>query len=80
MPMSRMTKKLKKKSQNVCNLKCVKCLKVMTAGSPMLDQEYLPLSVCLHAWKLSYLVASAGEYKTFEAALPENELWVFSRK
>jgi len=44
------------------------------------DQEYLPLSVCLHAWKLSYLVASAGEYKTFEAALPENELWVFSRK
>lgn len=41
------------------------------------DQEYLPLSICLHAWKLTYQVSDSKELKTFEAPLPKNDFWVF---
>ena len=41
------------------------------------DQEYLPLSVCLHAWKLTYRESDSNEYKTFEAPLPDNKIWKF---
>ena len=39
------------------------------------DQEYFPLSICLHAWKLTYQVSDSKEFKTFEAALPKNDFW-----
>jgi len=42
------------------------------------DVRYLPLSVCLHAWKISYQEAGTDELKTFEASLPHNGFWVFS--
>jgi 23S rRNA pseudouridine1911/1915/1917 synthase len=41
------------------------------------DQDYLPLSVCLHAWKLTYQVSGSNEFKTFEAPLPKNAFWTF---
>ena len=41
------------------------------------DQEYFPLSVCLHAWKLTYQVSGSKEFKTFEAPLPKNVFWSF---
>jgi len=41
------------------------------------DQKYLPLSICLHAWKLTYEVAGYKESKTFEAPLPKNDFWTF---
>ena len=41
------------------------------------DQSYLPLSVCLHAWKLSYQVDGSKELITFEAPLPQNKYWTF---
>jgi len=41
------------------------------------DQEYLPLSICLHAWKLSYKDHVSQEFKTFEAPLPQNDFWTF---
>lgn len=41
------------------------------------DQEYLPLSICLHAWKLTYPVSKTGEFKTIEAPLPKNDYWNF---
>lgn len=41
------------------------------------NQEYLPLSICLHAWKLSYEVSGSNESKTFEAPLPNNAFWKF---
>jgi len=41
------------------------------------DQEYFPLSVCLHAWKLTYQVSGSKEFKTFEAPLPKNDFWTF---
>ena len=41
------------------------------------DQEYFPLSVCLHAWKLTYQISSSKEFKTFEAPLPKNDFWTF---
>ncbi|WP_340199617.1 RluA family pseudouridine synthase [Ascidiimonas sp. W6] len=41
------------------------------------DDEYFPLSICLHAWKLTYQVSGAKEFKTFEAALPKNDFWKF---
>lgn len=41
------------------------------------DQEYLPLSICLHAWKLTYQMAGSKEFKTFEAPLPKNNFWTF---
>ena len=42
------------------------------------DQEYFPLSICLHAWKLTYQVAGSKELKTFEAPLPKNVFWTFN--
>lgn len=41
------------------------------------DQEYFPLSICLHAWKLTYKVSGSNELNTFEAALPQNDFWAF---
>ena len=41
------------------------------------DQEYFPLSICLHAWKLTYQVFGSKEFKTFEAPLPKNDFWTF---
>ena len=41
------------------------------------DQPYLPLSVCLHAWKLTYQLPGSEELKTFEAPLPKNKFWEF---
>jgi 23S rRNA pseudouridine1911/1915/1917 synthase len=41
------------------------------------DQEYFPLSICLHAWKLTYQIAGSKEFKTYEAPLPENAFWTF---
>jgi 23S rRNA pseudouridine1911/1915/1917 synthase len=41
------------------------------------DQEYLPLSICLHAWKLAFEVSGSKESQTFEAPLPNNDFWAF---
>jgi len=41
------------------------------------DQKYLPLSICLHAWKLTYEVSGSKEPKTFEAPLPNDDFWRF---
>ena len=41
------------------------------------DQSYAPLSICLHAWKLTYPVPGSSELKTFEAPLPNHEYWNF---
>ena len=41
------------------------------------DQEYLPRSICLHAWKLAYEITGSKEFKTFEAPLPNNDYWTF---
>ncbi|MBM1107031.1 RluA family pseudouridine synthase [Aurantibacter crassamenti] len=41
------------------------------------DQAYAPLSICLHAWKLTYEISGSKETQTFEAPLPKNDLWVF---
>ena len=41
------------------------------------DQEYLPLSICLHAWKLAYEVSGSKESQTFEAPLPNDDFWTF---
>jgi len=41
------------------------------------DQKYFPLSICLHAWKLSYQSANSKEIIAFEAPLPKNNFWKF---
>lgn len=41
------------------------------------DKNYLPLSICLHAWKLTYEISGTKELKTFEAPLPGNAFWEF---
>jgi 23S rRNA pseudouridine1911/1915/1917 synthase len=41
------------------------------------DQEYYPLSICLHARELSYQVSGSNEFKTFKAPLPKNDFWTF---
>jgi len=41
------------------------------------DQKYSPLSICLHARKLSYQITSSKEIKTYKAPLPENIFWNF---
>ncbi|MBI9032862.1 MAG: RNA pseudouridine synthase [Bacteroidales bacterium] len=41
------------------------------------DQEYFPLSICLHAWKLTYQVSGYKEFKTYEAPLQKNDFWTF---
>ncbi len=40
-------------------------------------QKYLPLSICLHAWKLTFEVSDSEESQTFEAPLPNNDFWAF---
>jgi len=39
------------------------------------DQKYLPLSICLHAWKLNYKDLDSNEPKSFEAPMPNNKYW-----
>ncbi|TYB75911.1 RNA pseudouridine synthase [Bizionia myxarmorum] len=41
------------------------------------DQDYLPLAICLHAWKLSYKIAGSEDIQTFQAPLPKNNFWKF---
>ncbi|MDE0771530.1 MAG: RNA pseudouridine synthase [Salibacteraceae bacterium] len=41
------------------------------------DQDYLPLSICLHAWKLTYEDDDSKSTKTFKAPLPKNAFWKF---
>jgi len=41
------------------------------------DQEYYPLSICLHARELSYQFFDSKEFKTFQAPLPKNDFWMF---
>jgi len=41
------------------------------------DIEYRPLSICLHAWKLTYEDSGSKEIQTFEAPLPNHEYWTF---
>lgn len=41
------------------------------------DQKYLPLSICLHAWRITYENSSSKESKTFEAPLPNDAFWTF---
>jgi 23S rRNA pseudouridine1911/1915/1917 synthase len=43
------------------------------------DKTYLPLSICLHSWKLSYQASGSDEVKTFVAPLPENDFWKFEK-
>lgn len=54
-------------------------------GSPIIgdekygaDQPYLPLSVCLHAWKISYQLSGSDDFETFEAPMPKNKFWKFN--
>lgn len=55
-------------------------------GSPILGDDkygskevYAPLSVCLHAWKLTYQKLDTNEQITFEAPLPKNAQWSFDK-
>lgn len=41
------------------------------------NKKYMPLSVCLHAWKLTYEIPDTKEIQTFEAPLPKNDFWAF---
>ena len=41
------------------------------------DQDYFPLSICLHAWKLTYQVSGSDGFKTYQTPLPKNEFWKF---
>jgi 23S rRNA pseudouridine1911/1915/1917 synthase len=41
------------------------------------DQAYLPLSICLHAWKLTYPMFETEVSRTIEAPMPTNEHWKF---
>jgi 23S rRNA pseudouridine1911/1915/1917 synthase len=41
------------------------------------NQKYLPLSICLHAWRISYQNSRSKETQTFEAPLPNNDFWKF---
>lgn len=41
------------------------------------QQKYLPLSICLHAWKLIYKIPGSEEQQIFEAPLPKNDFWTF---
>jgi 23S rRNA pseudouridine1911/1915/1917 synthase len=43
------------------------------------DQEYFPLSICLHAWKLSYQITGSADIKTYEAPVPKNDFWKFTK-
>jgi 23S rRNA pseudouridine1911/1915/1917 synthase len=41
------------------------------------DKDYFPLSICLHAWKLTYQVSGSNNFKTYEAPVPKNDFWKF---
>lgn len=41
------------------------------------DEVYLPLSVGLHAYNISYQLPDAKELQTFEAPMPDNKFWKF---
>jgi 23S rRNA pseudouridine1911/1915/1917 synthase len=41
------------------------------------DKDYFPLSICLHAWKLTYQVSGSNNFKTHEAPVPKNDFWKF---
>jgi len=41
------------------------------------DQEYLPLSICLHAWKLRYTSSETNQQITYQAPLPTEAIWKF---
>lgn len=41
------------------------------------DQKYEDLSVCLHAWKLTYQDLNTKENITVEASMPKNAFWDF---
>jgi len=41
------------------------------------NQKYVPLSICLHAWRITYENASSKESETFEAPLPNDDFWTF---
>jgi 23S rRNA pseudouridine1911/1915/1917 synthase len=43
------------------------------------DKEYLPLSIGLHSWKLTYQDFNSKELITFEAASPKNDYWKFEK-
>lgn len=43
------------------------------------DKKYLNLSVCLHAWKLTYPNLNTKENKTVEASTPKNDFWDFKQ-
>lgn len=54
-------------------------------GSPIIgdekygsNKEYQPLSVCLHAWKLSYKSLDSNKEIHWEATVPKNEFWDFN--
>ncbi|TYB72157.1 RNA pseudouridine synthase [Bizionia gelidisalsuginis] len=44
------------------------------------DQDYFPLSICLHAQKITYQVSGNKELKSFAAPLPKNEFWAFKSR
>ncbi len=55
-------------------------------GSPIIgdekygsDRTYFPLTICLHAWKLTYPVIGNNTEKTFEAPFPKNDFWTFEK-
>jgi len=41
------------------------------------DQKYLSLSICLHAWRITYENESSNESQSFEAPLPNDDFWTF---
>ncbi|EDP96479.1 RluA family pseudouridine synthase [Kordia algicida OT-1] len=41
------------------------------------DVSYKSLSICLHAWKLTFEDVETKEQKTFEASLPNHDFWKF---
>jgi 23S rRNA pseudouridine1911/1915/1917 synthase len=43
------------------------------------DQAYFPLTICLHAWKLTYPVIGSTTDETFEAPFPKNNFWEFGK-
>ena len=42
------------------------------------DNNYFPLSICLHAWKLTYPIPGSKDLATFEAPMPNNVFWTFN--
>jgi 23S rRNA pseudouridine1911/1915/1917 synthase len=43
------------------------------------DQKYFPLSICLHAWKLTYSIKGSTDFKSYEAPVPKNDFWKFTK-